>query len=116
MTKATNSQVRRLLEAELAGITTRLPTGPETPETGLAAADFFDVAQVVEHQELANLTASRLVERARRLRMALERVDDGEYGVCAECGTPIPSRRLSAVPDATTCLACQERLESDVSA
>jgi DnaK suppressor protein len=35
----------------------------------------------------------------------------GEYGVCAECGTAISPTRLRAIPDATTCVACQERLE-----
>ena len=43
--------------------------------------------------------------------MALTRVSDDEYGVCSECGGPIPPRRLLAVPDASTCVACQERLE-----
>jgi phage/conjugal plasmid C-4 type zinc finger TraR family protein len=113
MTTATNGRLRRRLEAELAGVTARLPRGaePETPPTG---ADFLDVAQGVEHQELATLSASRLFERARRLRLALERVDDGDYGVCSECGRPIPPRRLLAVPDATACVECQERLEVGV--
>lgn len=73
--------------------------------------DFLDVAQDIEHQELARLSALRLTQRARRLRAALTRISDGEYGVCSECGAPIPARRLVAVPDATTCVACQERLE-----
>jgi DnaK suppressor protein len=114
MTTATNVRLRRLLEAELAGVAARLPRGAGTPETRPTGADFLDVAQGVEHQELATLSASRLFERARRLRLALERVDDGDYGVCSECGAPIPARRLLAVPDATTCVECQERLEVGV--
>jgi phage/conjugal plasmid C-4 type zinc finger TraR family protein len=51
------------------------------------------------------------MERARRLRTALTRISEGEYGLCSECGAAIPSRRLLAVPDATTCVACQSRLE-----
>jgi DnaK suppressor protein len=42
---------------------------------------------------------------------ALTRVTNGEYGVCSECGASIPPKRLLAVPDATTCVACQDRLE-----
>ena len=42
---------------------------------------------------------------------ALTRLQSGEYGVCAECGTSIPPQRLLAVPDATTCVTCQGRLE-----
>jgi DnaK suppressor protein len=107
----TNDRARRLLEAELVGIAARLQTGVEVPKVGVIAGDFLDVAQGVEHQELARLSTSRLIQRARSLQTALTRVTEGEYGVCTECGTSIPPRRLAAVPDATTCVACQERLE-----
>ena len=106
-----DDRVRRLLKAELDGIAARLNTEAEVPMVGVVGGDFLDVAQGVEHQELARLSASRLVERARRLRIALTRVSDGEYGICSECGEAIPPKRLHAVPDATTCVECQARLE-----
>jgi DnaK suppressor protein len=104
-------RTRRLLTAELGGIMTRLRSEAEVPQAGVGGGDFLDVAQDMEHQELARLAATRLVERARRLRVALTRVSDGQYGICSECGAAIPSRRLLAVPDATTCVTCQSRLE-----
>jgi len=82
-----------------------------TVPTADAASDFLDIAQSVEHQELARLTATRLAERAKRLQIALTRMADGEYEVCSECGTSIPPKRLMAIPDATTCVTCQERVE-----
>jgi DnaK suppressor protein len=111
MKTATTGRVRHLLQRELAGIAARLPTRAGTSEPQVAGSDLFDAAQSVEHQELESLGVSRLIERARRLRLALERVEDGHYGVCAECASPIPPRRLLAVPDAATCVECQERLE-----
>jgi DnaK suppressor protein len=66
----------------------------------------------MEQQELARLTASRLAQRARRVEIALSRVSDGQYGICSECGGVIPPKRLVAVPDATTCVACQDHLEA----
>jgi DnaK suppressor protein len=89
----------------------RLRAEAEVPKSDSASRDFLDVAQSVEHQELARLRASRLADRVRRLQIALTRVADGEYGVCSECGAAIPLKRLRAIPDATTCVACQERLE-----
>jgi len=106
-----NSRAKRLLEAEFDLIAERLHREPAVPKASLAGGDFLDVAQGAEHQELARLSASRLSERAKRLQIALSRVSEGEYGVCSECGTSIPPQRLRAVPDATTCVACQERLE-----
>jgi DnaK suppressor protein len=102
---------RSRLRAELDGIAARLHVEAGVPRTDVVGGDFLDIAQGIEHQELARLTASRLAERARRLRHALTRVSDGEYGICAECGAAIPAARLLAVPDATTCVACQSQLE-----
>lgn len=53
----------------------------------------------VESRELAN------IERA------LERIRDGEYGVCDHCGGNIPLARLQALPYATSCIRCQRELE-----
>ena len=38
---------------------------------------------------------------------ALVRLDDGTYGVCEDCRTPIPSGRLETIPYARRCLTCQ---------
>jgi len=35
---------------------------------------------------------------------ALERIEDGTYGLCADCGGPIGEERLLAVPYATLCI------------
>jgi DnaK suppressor protein len=107
-----DARVGQTLKAELQAVVTRLQTDAEVPKTTVVG-DFLDVAQGVEHQELARLSASRLTERARRLRAALTRMSSGEYGVCSECGAAIPPKRLLAVPEATTCVACQQRLERD---
>ena len=39
---------------------------------------------------------------------ALQRLDDGTYGQCTDCGNPIPMERLLAKPSVSLCLACQE--------
>ena len=42
---------------------------------------------------------------------ALERIDDGTYGLCATCGGPIGVERLEAVPYATLCIDDKRALE-----
>jgi phage/conjugal plasmid C-4 type zinc finger TraR family protein len=111
MSTNTKDRASGLLKAELDAVAARLHAEAEMPKAGLVSGDFLDVAQSVEQQELALMSASRLALRARRLQIALSRVSDGEYGVCSECGAVIPPKRLLAVPDATTCVSCQERLE-----
>src|SRR5438445_11866962 len=92
-------------------VVARLQNEATVPITDAAGSDFLDLAQSVEHQELARLVATQLAERARRLHIALTRVADGEYGVGSGGGASSAQKRLVAIPDATTCVACQEQLE-----
>ena len=39
---------------------------------------------------------------------ALDRIEEGQYGKCINCGQPIQERRLEAVPWARHCLRCQD--------
>lgn len=55
---------------------------------------------------LAEAAASEL----RQVDEAVARLDAGSYGLCAECGRPIPKGRLEVRPFATHCVACAERL------
>jgi DnaK suppressor protein len=40
---------------------------------------------------------------------ALDRVEQGTYGTCADCGSPIPEGRLDARPEAARDVKCQSR-------
>ena len=42
---------------------------------------------------------------------ALERIDDGSYGVCESCGNPIGKLRLQAYPRASLCVSCKSQQE-----
>lgn len=57
--------------------------------------------------ELADYTLSQLVENQRRELMlidaAFQRMDQGHFGECVDCGAEIPIERLEAVPFAIRC-------------
>jgi len=57
----------------------------------------------------------RLADRERRLvgkiRYALERMQQGEYGACETCGEEITYGRLMARPVATQCIDCKTEAE-----
>ena len=42
---------------------------------------------------------------------ALQRIEDGDFGMCLECEEPISPKRLAAVPWASYCLKCQEQYD-----
>ena len=93
----------------------RLGISPETDENAPRVPDSVldegDQAQASERQDLAYATRERLAVRINRLTAALQRIEDGTYGQCAVCGQPIEPARLAALPEAETCLRCQEERE-----
>ncbi len=50
-------------------------------------------------------------ERLRAINDAQDRLMDGGYGLCAECGAHIGGKRLLADPAAALCLVCQQMTE-----
>jgi RNA polymerase-binding protein DksA len=42
---------------------------------------------------------------------ALQRIEDGTYGICASCGRAIPRERLEANPWASLCIDCKRKAE-----
>lgn len=42
---------------------------------------------------------------------ALKRITDGTYGICIDCGQPIPDKRLEALPASARCIECQSKSE-----
>jgi DnaK suppressor protein len=40
---------------------------------------------------------------------ALARIESSTYGLCVDCGNPIPEGRLEARPDAARCVGCQAK-------
>jgi DnaK suppressor protein len=73
--------------------------------------DEGDVISPSGDREMSFAIRSMLVERANKLADALDRLRDGEHGLCVECGGPIAPPRLRAIPEVTTCVRCQDRLE-----
>jgi DnaK suppressor protein len=57
----------------------------------------------------------RIRDRERKLifkiQEALQRLNDGEYGICEECGEEIGIERLKARPVTTLCIACKSSQE-----
>ena len=59
-----------------------------------------------------NLTIlDRHIDGLRDIDAALQRVKNGEYGVCIECGDNVGFSRLQAYPTAKRCIVCQEQRE-----
>lgn len=61
--------------------------------------------------EIGNAEVDRQLGELHALDDALQRIAEGSYGLCIECGDAIPDARLRAQPDAKRCIKCQHIYE-----
>lgn len=79
-------------------------------EAALAAVSAGSVLEAGSDERPVDAVVSTDVEaRFDSVSSALERLDDGSYGLCNECGATIPYGRLIVMPEATHCVGCHPR-------
>jgi len=98
---------RDQLRQTLAGQLQNLPSaqGEALGELADAALDFGTQEMTYRTVEIAGRELA-LIERA------FQKIAQGRYGRCENCGRQIPAARLEALPHAPYCIACQRLLES----
>ncbi|MBI4666113.1 MAG: TraR/DksA family transcriptional regulator [Nitrospinae bacterium] len=83
-------------------------------ETDTRHGDDADMAESSYEQEMSFYLKTRGQDELRQIDDALDRIENGEYGVCAECGAEIPKKRLEVQPFSIHCVQCQEKMEKKV--
>ena len=63
-------------------------------------------------QELDETKIAILDQERSLVEQALERLAEGKYGICVDCGKEIPAERLKAMPEAIRCVEDQRRFEA----
>ncbi|MGJ5819914.1 TraR/DksA family transcriptional regulator [Paludibaculum fermentans] len=110
MTKSQAKSFRNILEANLIELGGRaLRRDAIAVET---AADDLDRTLRASERDLAVHTLEAASVGIRAIRAALQRMDDGTFGICLECDDEISLKRLTALPAASLCIECQEAADS----
>lgn len=86
----------------------------ELNEDEANVGDEADAASQHDRRAVSSNLAEVESRELARVERALERLQDGQYGICEECQRPIAIARLQALPYATTCIKCQRLTESGV--
>ena len=78
---------------------------------GVLTRDYEDTdfAQVLSDREINDTLAHLLDQNREQVERALQRLAEGKYGECEDCGASIPTERLRFRPEATRCVDCQSR-------
>jgi len=75
------------------------------------SGDMLDAAMDTAQDEISSQLAEVESRELTHIEVALERMRDGNYGLCEGCGEGIPMARLQALPYATMCIQCQREAE-----
>jgi len=75
------------------------------------AAEDFDRLQQQMNREVAIRNLDRESKLLKEVQAAMNRVEEGTYGICLRCEEEIPEKRMKAVPWAAYCVGCQETIE-----
>ncbi len=73
--------------------------------------DFYDDVDIEKDRQMLHMLGERERSKLMAIDNALEKIEEGSYGVCEECGCDINKKRLKALPFARCCINCQEDLE-----
>ena len=95
------------LEQRLADLQSRLAS-IKRDVTRSHSGDSAEQAQERENDEVVDAIGNETAQSIRVIQAALERIEDGSYGICGNCGENIAEGRLSAVPEATRCVNCAD--------
>lgn len=75
------------------------------------SSDWEEQATERENDEVLESLGNASAHELAMIDRALQRIDQGEYFTCSECGAEIPPARLELLPYTTLCVACAEKLE-----
>ena len=77
----------------------------------ISTLDTGDLSQLDLNEDIDYALLDMQIERLREAEDALDRLEEGTYGICEDCGASINVERLEVLPFTTYCVRCQERRE-----
>lgn len=81
------------------------------PPGDLEGGDVCDIATSDRDRELRLRLSERERQKLKEIEEALERIEEGTFGLCERCGEKIPFGRLKVMPSTTVCVACKTKEE-----
>lgn len=92
--------------AELIALSEKAADSRKTVELDQQSVGRLSRQDALQQQAMAKAQDARRANELRRIAAALQRMGEGEYGWCAECGEEIAAKRLDIDPTAELCVSC----------
>ena len=88
-------------------------TAGSMADTTEKSQDFTDQATQESDMDFSIHMKERDSRLVAKIKEALERIEDGTYGICEDCGQTISEERLKVRPVTTMCVKCKKKQEND---
>lgn len=98
--------IKRILEEKLENVNQEIEQANKFEELGQSETD---AAQEYENIEQNQAQLEALAKEKEEIEIALNKIDNGTYGVCKACGGRIEPGRLQAHPTADECASCTDK-------
>ncbi len=105
MSGGSNDALREALGAKKRELTLRLERITANVQRGFNA-DSKEMAKELEDSEVVDALGNEAREEIAKISAALQRMDDGRYGICCKCSESIEADRIRAYPHADECIEC----------
>jgi len=108
MTAINKTELKAKIEAEISKTETHILeykelTKPIAPENAIGRISRMDA---INNKSVIEAALRKAKEKLEKLRLALSKVDDEDFGLCVRCHKPIPLGRILIMPQARSCVAC----------
>ena len=111
MTKEDKEKLEKIIIAEKNNLLTNIQSleegsKPVAPDDAIGRLTRMDAINAKGMNE-ANLNSARV--KLAKLKRALAKLDDPDFGICAICDEPIPVGRIMLMPETTVCVQCADK-------
>ena len=108
MAEINKIEIKKKIEAEILKTEKKVAeykelTRPVEPENAIGRISRMDA---INNKSVIEAALRKAIEKLEKLKIALSKVDDIDFGLCVRCHKPIPLGRILIMPQARSCVAC----------
>jgi len=110
MAELNKTEIKTLIETEIHKTEKQVAeykelTKPVEPENAIGRISRMDA---IHNKSVIEAALRKSKEKLEKLKIAITKVDDNDFGICIRCHKPIPLGRILIMPRSRTCVACSQ--------
>lgn len=110
MMLSSKSEIRSKIETEIELTIAKISeyeelTRPVEPENAIGRISRMDA---IHNKSVIEAALRKSKEKHEKLKFALSKIDEDDFGICIKCHKPIPLGRILIIPQSRTCVNCSQ--------